>query len=74
MELDLFPDPEGGLYAEPLVRKRLGLGPLPDPAWQVPGMKVLHIADLDYETTCVQLVSCLGRSRLPMPTRGTSPS
>jgi hypothetical protein len=59
LELDLFPDPDGGLYAEPLVRKRLGLGPLPDPAWRQPGVKVLHIADLDYETTCVRLVACL---------------
>jgi Phosphoinositide phospholipase C, Ca2+-dependent len=59
LELDLFGDPNGGLYAEPLVRKRLGLGPLPDPAWRVPGVKVLHIADLDYETTCVRLVVCL---------------
>jgi Phosphoinositide phospholipase C, Ca2+-dependent len=59
LELDLFGDPNGGLYAEPLVRKRLGLGPLPDPAWRVPGVKVLHIADLDYETTCVLLVTCL---------------
>jgi Phosphoinositide phospholipase C, Ca2+-dependent len=59
LELDLFGDPDGGLYAEPLVRKRLGLGPLPDPAWREPGIKVLHIADLDYATTCVRLVACL---------------
>jgi Phosphoinositide phospholipase C, Ca2+-dependent len=59
LELDLFGDPNGGLYAEPLVRKRLGLGPLPDPAWREPGIKVLHIADLDYATTCVRLVTCL---------------
>ncbi len=59
LELDLFPDPAGGLYAEPLVRKRLGTGPLPDPAWRQPGVKVLHIADLDYNTTCVRLVTCL---------------
>lgn len=59
LELDLFGDPDGGLYAEPLVRKRLGLGPLPDPAWREPGIKVLHIADLDYETTCVRFVTCL---------------
>jgi Phosphoinositide phospholipase C, Ca2+-dependent len=59
LELDLFPDPQGGLYAEPLVRKRLGLGPLPDPAWHQPGVKVLHIADFDYATTCVQFVTCL---------------
>jgi Phosphoinositide phospholipase C, Ca2+-dependent len=59
LELDLFPDPAGGLYAEPLVRKRLGTGPLPDPAWRQPGVKVLHIADLDYKTSCVRLVTCL---------------
>jgi len=63
LELDLFPDPEGGLYAEPLVRKRLGLGPLPDPEWREPGTKVFHITDLDYETTCVRLVSCLEEVR-----------
>jgi hypothetical protein len=59
LELDLFGDPVGGLYAEPLVRKRLGLGPLPDPAWREPGIKVLHIADFDYETTCIRFVTCL---------------
>jgi calcium-dependent phosphoinositide phospholipase C len=59
LELDLFGDPEGGLYAEPLVRKRLGLGPLPDPEWRRPGIKVLHIADFDYATTCVRFVTCL---------------
>ena len=63
LELDLLPDPRGGLYAAPLVRRRLGLGPLPDPAWSRPGTKVLHIPDLDYGTTCVQLVSCLREVR-----------
>lgn len=63
LELDLFPDPQGGLYAEPLVRQRLGLGPLVDPAWWEPGAKVFHIADLDYATTCVQLVTCLEQVR-----------
>jgi len=63
LELDLFGDPKGGLYAEPLVRRRLDLGPLPDPAWRQPGVKVLHIADLDYETTCVRFVSCLEQVR-----------
>ena len=63
LELDLFGDPQGGLYAEPLVRKRLGLGPLPDPAWREPGTKVLHSVDVDYRTTCVKLVSCLRQVR-----------
>jgi hypothetical protein len=59
LELDLFPDPAGGLYANPLLRQRLGAGPLTDPEWRRPGIKVLHIADLDYNTTCVRFVSCL---------------
>ena len=59
LELDLFPDPAGGLYDEPLVRQRLGTGPLLDPDWQVPGVKVLHIADLDYKTSCIRFVTCL---------------
>jgi hypothetical protein len=59
LELDLFPDPEGGLYAEPLIRRAVGLGPLPDPAWREPGIKTFHIADVDYNTTCVQFRSCL---------------
>jgi len=63
LELDLFPDPEGGLYAEPLVRRSLDLGPLPDPAWREPGIKVFHIADLDYATTCVAFTTCLEQVR-----------
>jgi Phosphoinositide phospholipase C, Ca2+-dependent len=59
LEIDLFGDPQGGLYANPLVRQRMGLGPLTDPAWQAPGIKVLHIADFDYATTCVAFVACL---------------
>jgi hypothetical protein len=63
LELDLFPDPQGGLYANPLVRQAAGLGPLTDPAWQQPGVKVLHIADVDYQTTCVTFVTCLEQVR-----------
>jgi hypothetical protein len=25
----------------------------------VPGVKVLHIADLDYKTSCIRFVTCL---------------
>lgn len=63
LELDLFGDPDGGLYAEPLVRKLAGLGPLADPAWRKPGTKVLHSVDFDYKTTCVQLLTCLRQIR-----------
>ena len=63
LEIDLFGDPEGGLYADPLVRQAVGAGPLTDPAWQAPGIKVLHVADVDYETTCVRFVTCLEQVR-----------
>jgi hypothetical protein len=63
MELDLYPDPAGGLYANPLLRQRLGAGPLPDPEWSRPGIKVLHTEDLDYNTTCIRLVTCLSLVR-----------
>jgi hypothetical protein len=63
LELDLFGDPQGGLYANPLVRQAVGAGPLTDPAWAAPGIKVMHIADVDYETTCVQFVQCLQEVR-----------
>jgi Phosphoinositide phospholipase C, Ca2+-dependent len=63
MELDLYPDPAGGLYANPLLRQRLGAGPLTDPEWFRPGIKVLHTEDLDYNTTCIRLVTCLNLVR-----------
>jgi hypothetical protein len=59
MELDLYPDPGGRLYANPLLRQRLAAGPLPNPEWTRPGIKVLHTADLDYNSTCIRLVTCL---------------
>lgn len=59
VELDVVPDPQGGLYSTPLVRTLAGKGPLTDPAWSEPGTKVFHVVDLDYGTTCVTLVDCL---------------
>jgi hypothetical protein len=63
LELDLWPDPQGGLYANPFVRQKLGLGPLPNPEWSKPGTKLIHIADLDYNSTCIRLVTCLQQIR-----------
>ena len=62
-ELDLWPDPQGGLYADPLVREKLGLGPLPDPAWRTAGIKVLHSADFDYNPSCIRFTTCLRQIR-----------
>jgi hypothetical protein len=59
LELDLLPDPVGGLYTYPLIRKLTGQGPLTDPAMAKPGIKIMHIPDFDYNTTCDTFVLCL---------------
>jgi hypothetical protein len=59
LELDLFPDPQGGLYTYPLIRKLTGQGPLTDSAMAKPGIKVMHIPDFDYNTNCDTFVVCL---------------
>ncbi|MGW6279659.1 phosphatidylinositol-specific phospholipase C1-like protein [Kribbella sp. NPDC055071] len=59
LELDLFPDPAGGLYTYPLIRKLTGQGPLTDPAMAQPGIKVMHVPDFDYNTNCDTFVLCL---------------
>lgn len=59
IELDVFPDPDGGLYADPLIRKAAGLPPPADADLKKPGFKVLHWADFDYQSSCVTLKGCL---------------
>ncbi|WP_350279013.1 phosphatidylinositol-specific phospholipase C1-like protein [Kribbella sp. HUAS MG21] len=59
LELDLVPDPDGGLYTYPLIRKLTGQGPLTDPAMAQPGIKVMHVPDFDYNGTCKTFVLCL---------------
>jgi hypothetical protein len=70
IELDLFHDPDGGHYAEPAARSILrGLfrdpGPNHDPEGLLrrPGMKVLHVPDVDYRTTALSLVDALNQVR-----------
>ena len=64
LELDVFADPDGGRYANPLgglLTLNVPDGGLPD--LLDPGFKVLHVQDIDYETTCPTLVSCLEQVR-----------
>jgi hypothetical protein len=58
IELDIFADPAGGLYATPAAAVRLN-EPFDVPALQTPGFKTLHIQDLDYQSTCWTFVECL---------------
>ena len=62
-ELDVFADPDGGRYAAPAgLRMVPGLEPVSD-AMGAPGLKVLHVQDVDFRTTCPTLVSCLAPIR-----------
>ncbi len=66
IEIDLFADPNGGLYANPrgravLASKKLPQGPDADPNGDMknPGFKILHIQDIDYQTTVRTLQGAL---------------
>ena len=66
IELDVFADPEGGLYADrsfntfPQVGLPLASG---EAQLDAPGFKVLHIQDLDYSSHCLSFVACLTQVR-----------
>ena len=60
IELDIFHDPEGGLYADrhalALLNEDIASG---IPELSEPGLKVLHVQEVDYETTCYTFLACL---------------
>lgn len=58
VEIDIYLDSAGGKYANPLLRSAAGVGPY-DPKMNKPGIKVLHIQDVDYASTCLTFVDCL---------------
>jgi hypothetical protein len=60
LELDIFADPAGGMYA--LRRGLIVVGDDHDPGLpelDEPGMKVLHVQDVDFETHCLTFIACL---------------
>lgn len=59
IELDVFADPVGGRYATPVGGVVNGEAPSDRPEMFTPGLKVLHIQDIDYRSTCTTLVRCL---------------
>jgi hypothetical protein len=66
IELDIYADSEGGRYAHPMGAETIVAAGLPkDPEFDPeglmsrPGFKVLHVQDLDYRSTCQQLIACL---------------
>jgi len=66
IELDIFPDSKGGLYARPLGPRlvaQAGLPADPDPyangVMLKPGFKVMHVQDIDYASNCQPFTACL---------------
>lgn len=65
IEIDLQPDPKGGAYADPLPYRQLraqgatDLAPIYREELARPGLKVLHVADLDFRSQCPSFRSCL---------------
>jgi hypothetical protein len=60
-EFDVYADPEGGHFS-----RRVGLEVVGEPSesgrpeLDEPGFKVMHVQDIDFRSTCLTLVACLG--------------
>ncbi len=65
LAIDVAYDPKGGLYAHPLGAKMSGEPTPPDfeARMMKPGFKVLHVQDIDFRSSCLTLVECLGDIR-----------
>jgi len=67
IELDLYADSKGGLFTHPKSAawlKKAGLPPVPvfdQAAMEKPGIKVMHVPDIDQHVTCEPLTRCLGQ-------------
>ncbi len=60
IELDIFYDPDGGLYESPIgLQLATGDPSVTIPGLDLPGFKVLHVQEIDFETTCRTLIECL---------------
>ena len=64
IELDIFHDPKGGLYSERQALVLVSEVPASGiPALDEPGLKVLHVQEIDYETSCYTFLGCLREIR-----------
>lgn len=64
LEIDIFADPNGGLYSEPAGALLIDDTEfIRHPELMKPGFKVLHVQDTDYRTTCITFKSCLKEVR-----------
>jgi hypothetical protein len=70
IELDVYADTKGGLYAHPSGPGMAAAAGLPaDPPFDPngvmtkPGFKVMHVQDVDYRSTCQPFIECLRQVR-----------
>ena len=66
LELDYVYDPEGGRYAHPLglkMAKDEAAAPYDSTPMMRPGLKVMHVPDIDYRSVCPTFVACLTEIR-----------
>ena len=62
LEIDIYNDPQGGRFLEPLALRAAGvaLDPARRAALAEPGFKVMHVQDVDVLSSCETLQACLG--------------
>ncbi len=70
LEIDIFADTKGGLFAHPYGEKAIADAGLPaDPPYdpdhvmEKPGFKVMHVQDVDYRSRCEPFTACLAEVR-----------
>src|SRR3984885_14388458 len=70
IELDIYADSKGGLYAHPSGPQMVAAAHLPpDPDFDPtgimnkPGFKVMHVQDVDYRSNCQPFTGCLEQVR-----------
>jgi hypothetical protein len=70
IELDVYADTKGGLYAHPSGLAAVAAAHLPpdpnfdpDGVMAKPGFKVMHVQDFDYRSTCQPFTGCLRQIR-----------
>jgi hypothetical protein len=70
IEIDIFADTKGGLFAHPYGETLIAQAGLPaDPPFdpqhlmEKPGFKVMHVQDVDYRSACEPFTACLAEVR-----------
>ena len=63
IELDIVRDPQGGRWSRPLGLRMAGGGDYDAGPMSTPGLKVMHVPDIDYRSVCPTFRACLEEIR-----------